>query len=64
MATVIHRLRKTVSMESWNSSPSTTIGTDPMITSQPIRASGLPRGTFPVSEPAQLRMISQMSRRK
>ena len=64
MATVSHRLRNTVSIESWNSSPSTTIGTEPMITSQPIRASGLSRGTVPRSEPTQLRMISQMSRRK
>ena len=64
IATVSHRLRKIVSIESWNSSPSTTMGTEPMITSQPIRASGLSRGTRPVSDPTQLRMISQMSRRK
>ncbi len=64
IATVSHRLRKMVSIESWNSSPSTTIGTEPMITSQPIRASGLSRGTRPVRDPTQLRMISQMSRRK
>ena len=32
-----------------------------MITSQPIRASGLSRGSLPVKDRAQLVMISQMS---
>ena len=64
MAAVIHRFRKVVSIASWNSRPSTTIGTEPMITSQPIRASGLSRGTRPAREPAQLRDDQPDVRRK
>ena len=64
IATVIHRLRSVESIASWNSSPSTTMGTEPTMTSQPIRASGSPLATFPVSEPIHCVMIRQMSRRK
>ena len=64
IAAVIHRLRRAESMASWNSSPRTTMGTEPMITNQPIRASGSSFGTRPASDPAQRAMIRTMSRRK
>ena len=51
-------------MASWNSSPRITIGSEPMITSQPIRASGSLRGIFPTRASDQFLMISQMSLRK
>ena len=64
MAAVIHRFRSEVSISSWKNSPSTTIGIEPMITSQPIRASKSSRGTLPTRDPAHRVMINQMSRRK
>ena len=64
IATVIHRLRSAWSIASWNRRPSTTIGIEPMITSQPIRASGSSRGSFPTRARHQCLMIFQMSLRK
>ena len=64
MAAVVHRLRRVESMASWKITPSTTIGIDPMITSQPILASGSFRSIFPTSESDQCRMIFAMSCRK
>ncbi len=61
MAAVIHRFRSVESIASWKISPSTMIGIDPMITSQPMRACGSSRGTLPTSERVQLRMMCQMS---
>jgi hypothetical protein len=51
-------------MSSWNSSPSTTIGTLPMMISQPIRASGSLRAERSPSERTQARMIRPISVRK
>ena len=64
MAVVIHRFRSAWSIASWKSSPRITMGSEPMITSQPIRASGSSRGIFPTRASDQFLMISQMSLRK
>ncbi len=64
MTATSHSERKTVSIWSWNSSPSTTIGMLPMMISQPIRASGSLRGTLPNSERNHCATMRTMSRQK
>ncbi len=64
MVATIHRLRSSSRMRSWNAYPSAPIGSEPTMMSQPIRASGSPRGTLPTSDRAQARMIRAMSRAK
>ena len=58
---MIHRLRKSRSITSLSSTPSTTIGTEPMITYQPIRASMCPRNSGWKSDLTQVEPIRQMS---
>ncbi len=64
IATVTHRLRKVVVMASSKNRPSTTMGSEPMITSQPMRASGSLRSTRPVSDPIHAVMMRTMSCQK
>ena len=64
MAAVIHRFRSAESISSWNSNPRTTIGTEPMITSHPIRAAGSSRGIRPTRDRHQCLMMVAMSCRK
>ncbi len=61
---VSHRLRATVSIWSWKSSPSTAIGMVPMMTSQPIRASGSCRASASTMLRLHALRIAAISRRK
>ena len=61
---VIHRLRKSRSMTSLSSTPSTTIGSEPMMMNQPIRASNVPRYSALNSERTHALPMRQMSLRK
>ena len=51
-------------MVSLRSTPSTTIGSEPTMTNQPIRASRWPRYSGLKSDSVQVRAIRQMSLRK
>ena len=59
-----HRLRSSVSMVSWNTNPSTAIGSVPRMTYHPIRASSSPRSSGRNSDSVHVRTMFQMSRRK
>lgn len=61
---MIHRLRKSCSMTSLSAMPSTTIGSEPMMMYQPIRASTWPRHSGWNSERSQVEAMRQMSWRK
>ncbi|CAB4910322.1 unannotated protein [freshwater metagenome] len=61
---MIRRSRNVVSILSCSRSPRTTIGIDPMMISQPIRASGSERSDLSRSDSTQVRMMFQMSCRK
>ena len=61
---MIHRLRKSRSMTSLSSTPSTTIGSDPTMMNQPIRASKWPRYSGLKIDLSQVDAIRQMSCRK
>ncbi len=58
IATVTQRLRSALSIASCKSRPKITIGTEPRITSQPIRASGSWRGTRPSRDRDQALMMA------
>ena len=60
----IHRLRKSSSMTSFSAMPSTTIGSEPTMMNQPIRASRWPRYSAWNSERTQVLPMRQMSSRK
>ena len=60
----IHRLRKSCSIRSLSRIPSTTIGSEPTMMNQPIRASMCPRYSAWKSERTQAEPIRQMSSRK
>ena len=64
MQAVMYRLRSEVSIASLNSSPSTAMGSVPMMISQPMRASGSWRLCACVSEAHQARKMRTMSCRK
>ena len=64
MPAISHSDRKVVSIWSWKSSPSTTIGMLPMMISQPIFASGSLRGMRPASAWNHRLMMRTMSRQK
>ena len=61
---MIHRLRKSSSMTSLSSTPSTTIGSEPMMMNHPIRASNCPRHSGLKSDSTHARPMRQMSWRK
>ena len=61
---MIQRLRKSSSMTSLSRMPRTTIGSEPMMMYQPIRASRCPRHSGLNSDCTQVVAIRQMSLRK
>ena len=61
---MIHRLRKSRSMTSLSSTPSTTIGSDPTMMYQPIRESSVPRYSAWNRDRTQATPMRQMSLRK
>ena len=61
---ISHRLRKSSSIASLKKTPSTTIGTEPMMMNHPMRASRWPRYSGLNSDSNQVRPILQMSLRK
>ena len=64
IAAISHRLRKWDSIVSLRNTPSTTIGSEPTMTNQPIRASRWPRYSGLKSDSVQVLAICQMSLRK
>ncbi len=64
MVATIQSERNVVSISSWKRMPSTTIGIEPTMMSQPMRASGSLRGTRPKSDPNQCDTMRTMSRQK
>ena len=61
---MIQRLRKSRSMMSLSRTPRTTIGSEPTMMNQPIRASRWPRYSGLNSDRTQVEPIRQMSLRK
>ncbi len=61
---MIQRLRKSRSMTSFSAMPSTTIGSEPMMMNQPIRASRWPRSSGRTNDRSHIEAIRQMSLRK
>ncbi len=64
IAPISHRLRKSRSMTSLRSTPRITIGIDPTMTYQPIRASRWPRYSGRKIDRTQVDPMRQMSWRK